>query len=237
MAYIRIASGYRPGGPNIVVAGVSPSYDSDRVVNYEIGLKGDALDGKFSYDMAVFYIDRSHIQLRQVSSIGTQYFGNAGKASSKGIEASAVWSPIDGLDLSGNLAYTEASLGKELTPPLIGSKGDTLPYTPRFSGRIGADYRFPIWNDWTGLVGVSYRYTGKRFSDFQMDASIPRYRMGDYGVFDMNVGVQTDAWSATLYAKNLGNSHGQTGTNIMGNVQQVAVIQPRTFGFTLSRKF
>ncbi len=237
MAYIRIASGYRPGGPNIVVAGVSPSYDSDRVVNYEIGLKGDALDGKLSYDMAAFYIDWSHIQLRQVSDIGTQYFGNAGKASSKGVEASVVWSPIDGLDLSGNLAYTEASLGKELTPPLIGSKGDTLPYTPRFGGRIGADYHFPIWNEWTGLAGIGYRYTGKRFTDFQMDASIPRYRMGDYGVFDMNVGVQNDVWTATLYAKNLGDSHGQTSTNIMGAVQQVTVIQPRTFGFTLSRKF
>ena len=41
MAYARIASGYRAGGPNYTLAGNEYPFGSDKSVNYEIGLQGD----------------------------------------------------------------------------------------------------------------------------------------------------------------------------------------------------
>src|SRR5690606_25330249 len=39
MLYGRVASGYRPGGANVALPGVSATYDADQLINYEIGLK------------------------------------------------------------------------------------------------------------------------------------------------------------------------------------------------------
>ena len=61
MLYARIASGYTPGGPNVlppnVPAGTPFTYKSDSTVNYEVGLKGNTPDRRFSYDVAVFLVD------------------------------------------------------------------------------------------------------------------------------------------------------------------------------------
>ena len=40
MLYARLATGYRPGGPNVIVPNVPPTVDADRMKNYEIGSEG-----------------------------------------------------------------------------------------------------------------------------------------------------------------------------------------------------
>ncbi len=59
MTYARLASGFRPGGPNtgIVAQGVPSQYDPDKTENYEIGVKGNFLDRLLSFDASVYYID------------------------------------------------------------------------------------------------------------------------------------------------------------------------------------
>jgi outer membrane receptor protein involved in Fe transport len=83
MAYARVASGYRPGGPNALPpgapAGVPRNYESDSTVNYELGSRTTLLDHRLSIDVAAFLIDWSKIQLLQV----VENFGinaNGGKA-------------------------------------------------------------------------------------------------------------------------------------------------------------
>ena len=39
MLYARVATGYRPGGPNVVVPGLPATVDADTLINYELGLK------------------------------------------------------------------------------------------------------------------------------------------------------------------------------------------------------
>src|SRR3546814_7350659 len=57
MLYGRVATGYRPGGPNVIVPNVPPSVDADRMTNYEIGLKADLADRMVSVDAAFFWMD------------------------------------------------------------------------------------------------------------------------------------------------------------------------------------
>ena len=59
LAYVRVATGFRPGGPNLPTPTLPnpPSFKSDSTKNYEIGLRTDLFDKTFSIDMAVFYID------------------------------------------------------------------------------------------------------------------------------------------------------------------------------------
>ncbi len=70
MSYVRVASGYRAGGQNqqlgISTTAIPATFDSDELVSYELGLKGDFFSRALTLDVAAFYIDWSDIQLRQV---------------------------------------------------------------------------------------------------------------------------------------------------------------------------
>ena len=63
--YARVAKGYRPGGPNFIppspVAGFPSEFNADTLINYEVGLKAESADRKFSIDAAAFYIDWDNI--------------------------------------------------------------------------------------------------------------------------------------------------------------------------------
>jgi iron complex outermembrane recepter protein len=95
MVYARIATGYRPGGPNAVCGNqeggfnVPCQYLSDKTTNYELGAKGNFLDRTLTYDVSVYDIDWKDIQLTQVAPLGTfDYNSNASRARSRGIELS-----------------------------------------------------------------------------------------------------------------------------------------------------
>ena len=63
MLYARLATGYRPGGPNVIVPNVPPTVDADRMKNYEVGLKADFADRMVSVDVALFLMDWTDIQV------------------------------------------------------------------------------------------------------------------------------------------------------------------------------
>jgi len=91
MIYARAASGYRPGGPNPAAAalGIRETFAPDTTRNYELGIKGNALDRAISYDLSAYRINWSDIQLSLIDpSNGLGYNINAGRAKSQGIELS-----------------------------------------------------------------------------------------------------------------------------------------------------
>jgi len=81
MVYARLASGYRPGGPN-TVPGTPAQYNPDKTYNYEIGLKADVLEHRLSLETAAYYIDWRNIQVPLLNGLGG-YTGNAGEAKSQ----------------------------------------------------------------------------------------------------------------------------------------------------------
>ena len=157
--YARVASGYRPGGPNVIPAGAPPdtprTYNADRVTSYEVGIKAEAPGRKWSIEAAAYHIDWKDIQLFAVVN-DTGINENGGKARVNGIEISTALRPVPGLTIAVNGAYTDAKL-KEDTPPATGGlAGDPLPWVPKWSGAINADYDFPI-GSLNGFVGGTVR--------------------------------------------------------------------------------
>ncbi len=75
--YARVAKGFRPGGPNVVPPGAPAevqTYDSDSLISYEVGIKAQTADGRFSIDAALFHIDWKDIQLiATVNGLQHQY--------------------------------------------------------------------------------------------------------------------------------------------------------------------
>src|SRR5262249_28941690 len=56
MAYARVTSGYRPGGPNpdARLFGFPDRFGSDKTKNYEVGLKAELLDRRLTVDTSIY---------------------------------------------------------------------------------------------------------------------------------------------------------------------------------------
>jgi outer membrane receptor protein involved in Fe transport len=247
MLYGRVASGYQPGGPNIVLPGQTlPSqFNSSRLIDYQVGLKSTFLDGRATVDLSAYYIDWSRIQVSVL--IGDQSaIENAGAARSDGVDFSGTYSPIPGLVLGANLAYTDAVLTSDV--PSIGAvSGARLPGVPMWAGSLTAEYSTAIDERWRGFIGGGYRYVGSSYSDVEGSTSngTPQgYEAKAYGVLDLHLGVRDKDWTVSLFAKNLLDERAYLPplnyfNDILGVPIDIKapVLQPRTVGVSIDRSF
>ncbi len=240
MLYARVASGYRPGGPNVVITGAEPpQVDSDSLVNYELGLKAEFLDRRALVDVALFYIDWDDIQIN-VSEGGVNFRSNAGTAQSRGVELTTLFRPVAGLQLGVNGAYTDASLTED-APSVSGLAGDRLPSIPEWSAAFTADYSFPLRGDWAGRIGAGWRYVGERFSALESDPD--RVRARAYSALDLNADLSNEHWTFRLFVKNATDKHADLNNGLLtdGFGEPVFVfatpLQPRTVGVAVDVKF
>jgi iron complex outermembrane receptor protein len=241
--YARVAKGFRPGGPNALAPGAPASlatYKSDSIINYEVGFKGQTDDRRFSFDAAVFHIDWSNIQLiRTINNFSANSNGSAAK--SDGVEFTATARPVPGLDISLNGAYTHARLTADTE--VGGLKGDELPYSPKFSLGLNADYHWSLAQGVAGHVGGSLRHLSHQSADFNAGyrtANGHQRQVPGYEVVDLGAGVDFGKFSVDVYAKNVGNRRGITSLNaspfVPGGVS-ASIIRPRTVGLSVTAAY
>lgn len=241
--YVRVASGFRPGGANVGVPpglGAPVSFGPDKLVSYALGLKSTLLDRRLAIDVSAFYIDWKQIQLNTFKG-GFSFLSNGGKAESQGVEADVTYLPVEGLRLSANATYTDARLTRDTPPGLFGQDGDRLPYVPKWNANFAIDYEFPLAGSWTGFAGGSYRFIGERKADF-LSVPAPRFEIPAYRVVDLHLGVKEKGWTIEAYVKNLTDERGITAigfetTNPVGSPYAAAYVQPRTIGLSVSAGF
>lgn len=241
MVYIRIATGYRPGSPNLALPGVPTVVDSDRLTNYEAGWKTSMLQRKLNLNLALYEIRWKDIQINNSTPQGVAYLANAGTASSRGGEASLSYTPINTLRLALNSSYTQAKLTED-APTLKGKDGDTLPGIARWNWSTSADYYFSLSDAWSGHVGADYRWIDKRRSSFESNPD--SYRQGSYQVLNLNADVSRGIWTMRVYAKNLNNAKPQLNIGYLGNgatgvtsTLQSSMLQPCTIGIEFDTQF
>jgi len=240
--YFRAATGFRPGGPNILPPGAPDSvpaqYDSDSLTNYELGYKMNSADGRFAMDVAAFYIDWEDIQLfAVVNNFGVNV--NGGTAESKGVEFSTSFAATDALTFSLNGAYTDAYL--TANAGAAGRDGDPLTFVPDWSFGLSADYEWNLSSGSTSYVGGTLGYTGERsIGRFPAAGNDVRY-VSDYSTLSLRAGLDTGKWFYEIYAKNLTDELGIQSVStaniaFTGNVE-MGFLQPRTFGATAGVRF
>jgi iron complex outermembrane receptor protein len=240
MLYLRIATGYQPGGPNIALPGVPPSVDASTLTNYEVGWKAMFDDNRVMIDAAVFDVEWDKIQVSAAAN-GVAYLANGGTARSSGIEFSTLYTPVAGLRLGLNGAYTDAKLTEDV-PSLGGLDGDRLPAVPKWATSATADWSFPVFTGWTGRIGGGIRYVGDTFSGVQHAGST--YPQDSYSTVDLNADISNDRWTVRFYVKNLTDERVFTNLTALpnaatGEVMQVkgVPLQPRTIGIGFDAKF
>jgi outer membrane receptor protein involved in Fe transport len=245
-AYLRVATGFRPGGPNVLPPGADApaTYDSDELTNYELGLRTGNASGSFSLDVAAFFLDWEDIQLIQVVN-GFGVNANGGTAESQGLEFTAT-TRAGGLSFTFAGAYVDAQLTEDTDPLVGGFDGDELPFVPEWTLALGADYEWDVLGDATAYVGGKVAYTGDRLADFgnRIDPTDPasaRREADEYTTVDLRTGLLWENWTVELYGKNVTDEEGINDIIAPGifpaGAAAVSIIRPRTIGLAVGYRF
>jgi len=236
MIYVRVASGYRPGGPNVALPGFPQTVDSETVTSYEAGIKARFLDHAVSLDAAAFLLDWDDLQTSAPFADGINGLVNAGTARSKGVEASLLIQPTAGFSVGANFAYTDARCTATTSNC---TDGDRLPNVPRIAAAVTADYGFPLGPSAEARVGGAVRIVGDRVS--AVESSPLAVPVEGYATLDLNASVTFDRkWTLRAYARNLTDAEGRITSNVATtNPGFLATVplQPRTFGLAVDLAF
>ena len=137
-----------------------------------------------------------------------------------------------------NGAYVDAHLTSD-APALVGGlTGDALPYNPKWQATIGGEYEHKLNLTMTGHAGLSWHYTGARYSDF--NAASGQRRLRPFSQVDAHAGVDIDRFRIDAFAHNITDSRGIVNLGFFGAVNgdiSAAVIQPRTIGLSLGYRY
>lgn len=237
LVYAVISEGYRAGGVNSGGAQPLPfsreTFAPDRLRNYELGLKLDAMDKRLSLNSAVFYDRWQNIQTDQFRPSGIPYTTNAGDAQILGLEAEFAYRADNGLSaqLNGRLSHTRTSHpNQELTSRLA----DGLPGAPTVSAGAELSYERDLAADWKlRLIGQA-TYVGK--SRVTFDATLPE--MGGYTRTKLSGELSRRTLGVQVYVQNALDAYSDTFA--FGNpfnpaqIRQITPQRPITVGVTFS---
>jgi iron complex outermembrane recepter protein len=113
LLYASVSSGFRSGGFNSGQgpAALQPTFNPETVTAFEVGSKNRFADNTVQLNVAAFYNKYKGLQEQRQVPIGATTLSiieNSGEARSYGVEAEAIWQPIDALQIGANLAYLNA---------------------------------------------------------------------------------------------------------------------------------
>ena len=256
--YANVAKGFRLGSANRPVPltplvlqdlanmglpGVIPAaFEPDSLWSYEIGAKASLLDNRLSLNVAAFHIDWKNIQQNVVLPLSAFDFEtNVGRATSTGIEVETRFRATDALTLTAAGSYTRAVFAEDM--PALGTtagelnvrKGDPIQGVPKYSARLGFEYRFKPLASGDAFVRASSQWTGSSRGSFVRSSK--DYERPGYVKVDASAGLTFDRWEFTVFAKNLTNNHKIIQQPLIQSVPQAYYLRPRTIGVTAALDF
>jgi iron complex outermembrane receptor protein len=253
MTYATYSEGFRNGGVNPLRAkSILPGdYDSDKLKNYEVGLKSEWFDNSLRFNAVAYHMQWDDMQIQvndpEIFSLGIVNFS---EAEIDGFEAEVTWIPAAGWDISGNLGLINAEISEDntiLSPAgdLIAEvdKGTQLPITPEEKASIAVQYTFQRHlleaEPW---IRLDWSYVGDSVNSLDGTESIV-FTQGatdqpDYDIGNLRMGLEAEKWSGTFYVSNITDEVAkQFYSNRWGSKQRVSINKPRTIGMTLRWKF
>jgi len=223
MAYGYYARGFKSGGFNgrITLATDLGPFNPEFVDSFEVGLKSDWLDHHLRVNLAAFLNKWHDMQVAQVFfANGVQHSAivNAAKATTKGLELETQWVVGGGLRFGGNVGYLRANYDQFTTgsgptcPPQPEPQpvpcsavydGRTLPYAPKFTASVDANYAFGFLSGDANAL-LQWTYNGERWGNFTQQVS---ERLRADGLINANLSWSPKAgkYTISVWGRNLAN--------------------------------
>ncbi|WP_197425944.1 TonB-dependent receptor [Erythrobacter sp. CCH5-A1] len=154
-SYASFTHGYKAGGINLdttaAVLGANPSFLSEEVDAYELGVKAQTPDRALTLNVAAFYEQFTNFQVLEFTGTAFATF-NVPKANTRGVEVEGLLRPADGLTVNLSATFLEASYpddcaGTQTSPQVVSLCGNDLTNAPRIIALAGAMWEKPITDD------------------------------------------------------------------------------------------
>lgn len=260
--YASFTHGYKSGGFNLdstaATGGADPSFRSETVDAYEIGLKSKWADGRVTLNLAAFLQDFTDFQVLEFTGAQFETF-NVPKAESIGLEIEAQAQPTDNLSLTGGLTLLDASYPDDCATtadPLRVQNlcGFELTNAPKTVGLLGATYTGDLSAAMNFFLNGQVRYEGDRRTSTQgrlvpgTAADLGQTALNPLDVQESTVkinlragiGNEDQGWGLEAWATNITDevTRGVTFNTVLRGTSRSAFIQePRMYGVTARKNF
>jgi len=211
-----------PFGLGSVGAGldVNDEYDKEVSEAYEIGLKGNYLDGRLQFNAAVFqtYVDDNQFfeffagpfgLLRVVTTVDElEIFG---------AELDFTYAVTDNLKFFGGVGLTDGEIEKNNNRPQ--TEGNEAPLAPEYTVNLGGQYRYNINGDLALVMRADYQYIGENWFHtvqdnqqpaiwtallgFPVASDMSQTKRNPFGTIDLRLSLQASKWSITAWGRNI----------------------------------
>lgn len=233
--YATYGEGFGSGGFNAYIAGPSARrYDAQTATNYEVGMKGAVLSGLVTYSAALFQVDYDNQQLFFITANPpSQNIVNIDRTRVRGAELELTVRPADGLQIAAGLGLTDPEIRSFAREP--SAVGNRTPQATKYTFNLNGDYTVPLSADIDLRAYAGYR----RQSSVYWDAA-NSLRTGPKDFVDLRLFLDTESWSAGLFAKNIGNTQfpTQAAAHALGQDMHLRIPSTRgVYGVEASYRF
>lgn len=180
-------------------------YQSETGLGGEVGVKAQFADRTVTLNTSVFYyvFDDLQVQNFDATTIQFQTF-NASQLTSQGVDVEWAWqTPVEGLNLSGSIAYTDA----EFTAPFVTTSGEDIngraaARAPKFAANAAFDWSIPMGDAVEFGLNGNLQYSGSYFTN---EDSLTDLKQDSYVSIDGAISVRDPdgAWKLSLVGVNL----------------------------------
>lgn len=241
--YTSFSQGFRSGfnqEPAVIrnEPGIPPA-DADHLSNYELGAKGEMLDGALSFDAAVYYIDWKDIQQNvNVTINGVLYAStiNGGSASGLGVDLGLTARPWTGLQMGLTFSWNDLTLDEPTVtqtaagPVMLFGKGSRVAFSPEYNASAFISHTLPV-----GSSGYEAEFSAAAVYSSEIIARLLVANTSRYFESDDPLTararialISPHNWTLTLYSENLGDYDGVVQPPIEAARQ--FRLRPRTIG-------
>lgn len=180
-------------------------FRSETTKGGEIGFRSQFNNRRLTINGTAYYYVVDDLQVQNFDAVNVQFITlNAGQLTSKGVDLETRWrTPVEGLALSANVGYLDASFTKDFVSAAgINIRGRDAPRAPEWSGNVAFDWDVPI-NDNIGIyLGGNMLFSSSYFAD---QVSFTDFVQDDYVTFDANISIghPDGKWRVSLIGTNL----------------------------------
>ena len=218
--YGLVSRGYKPGGFNLdgSVFPEDREFDTETMINYEIGIKNSFLDDTLQLQASLFYQDRDDIQVDQsivrsfeTGEIGgtcpcsfTDFTANAASGTNKGIELELNWYANDRLSVYGSLGLLDTEFDEFLSfDHILADRDNGIAFdlaereqaqAPSYTFVLGGEYALTSNLSLSGSIEAKDEFLFSNSHDSTSDA---------YELLNLELTYQAENWRVALYGKNL----------------------------------
>jgi iron complex outermembrane receptor protein len=236
--YGSISEGYKSGGfqdtpPNTL--GATIAYDPENVINYEMGLKSEFMDGRMRVNGAVYFMDYENLQVEFTNDVCLcNIVSNASDAEIKGFELETQIAATESLYVWASVSYTDT----EYLDYVISTgnfSGNQMQRTPETQFNTGFEWTAGS-GSWQDALLFRLAYT---WQDEMPWAHTNVSWEDSYGLFDGRIALapQNAAWEVSVWGRNLTDEEYRANVIEFLGGDMAIYNPPRTYGLDVTWKF